>query len=252
MNRKIVMMNLALIGLVGLLVWQLHTRRQAAAAQENAVLLKKARAQAVLAPPVPAPARPIAPAEYIDTAQKMLFSKDRNPNVIVEVPPPPPPPPAPPPMPALPLYYGQIHFGGPPVIELRLASAKEQKGYAAGDKVGEFTVVAFDTSTVTLEWNGEQLVRNLADLKPKDATPPAQLVAAAPQASPQTQQSGVLAIGASNAASNIPAAVGPDVGGGYYGCKADDTTPSGTIVNGYQKTSVRGLMGNSCRWEQVK
>ncbi len=251
MNRRIVLLNLALIGLVALLIWQLRLKRQAAVAQEGAVLLKKGREQAVLAPPPAPPVRPIAPAEYIDTAQKMLFSRDRNPNVIVEVPPPPPPPPAPPPMPALPFYYGQLHFGGPPVIELRGATAKEQKGYEAGEKVGEFTVVSFDRDTVTFEWNGEQIVRNLADLKPKDAPGQTQVVAAAPPpaAPPST---GVLAIGASNSASNIPSVVGPDNGGGYYGCKPDDTTPSGTIVNGYQKTSVRGLMGSTCRWEQVK
>jgi hypothetical protein len=153
-------------------------------------------------------------------------------------------------MPALPYYYGQLHFGGPPVIELRGAAAKEQKGYEAGEKVGEFTVVSFDHDTVTLEWNGEQIVRNLADLKPKESSP-AQTQAAAPPP-PASQSTAVVAIGASNPASNIPSVVGIDVGGGYYGCKADDTTPSGTIVNGYQKTSVRGLMGNSCRWEQVK
>jgi hypothetical protein len=250
MNRKMIWLNLALICLVALLIWQLRLRRQAAAAQENAMLFKKGREQAVLAPPAAPPVRPIAPAEYIDTAQKMLFSKDRNPNVIVEVPPPAPPPPAPPPMPALPYYYGQLHFGGPPVIELRGASAKEQKGYEAGEKVGEFTVVSFDRDTVTFEWNGEQIVRNLADLKPKDAA--AQIQAAAPPPPAASPSTGVVAIGASTPASNIPSVVGIDVGGGYYGCKADDTTPSGTIVNGYQKTSVRGLMGNSCRWEQVK
>jgi hypothetical protein len=252
LNRKILLLNLALIGLVALLAWQLHVRRQAAAAQERAVLLKGGREQAVLAPPPAPPVRPIAPAEYIDTAQKMLFSKDRNPNVIVEVPPPAPPPPAPPPMPALPYYYGQLHFGGPPVIELRLPSAKEQKGYEAGQKVGEFTVVSFDHDALTLEWNGDQIVRKLADLKPKEEKQ--QVAAAAPPPRPSTPaaSNGVIAIGAGDTASAIPSVVGPDNGGGFFGCQPGDTTPSGTVVNGYKKTSVQGLMGNSCRWEQVK
>lgn len=255
MNRKLIALNVALVIAVALLVWQVRVRRQTAEAQQRAVLLKAARQQAVIAPPPPSPARPVTPGDYIDTAQKMLFSKDRNPNVIVEVPPPPPPPPPPPKMPDLPSYYGQLRFGGPPIIELRAANTKEQKGYAAGDKIGDFTVVSFDSDTVTFDWNGEQVVRKVAELKPKDEQPP-QAAAPPPQAA-QTKpaSNGVIAIGASDSSSNtasaVPDAVGPDVGGGFYGCKAGDNTPSGTVVNGYKKTSSQGLMGASCRWERV-
>lgn len=255
MTRKMIWLNVALVGLVALLVWQLRVRRQQAEAQERAVLLQRARQQAVFAPPQGPPARPVAPADYIDTAQKMLFSKDRNPNVIVEVPPPPPPPPPPPKMPDLPFYYGQLHFGGPPVIELRAANGKEQKGYAAGDKIGDFTVVSFDRDTVTFEWNGDQVVRNLSDLKPKDTSPQAAQQPPAQQASTAPASNGVIAIGANDettSASSIPSVVGPDVGGGYYGCKSGDTTPSGTVVGGFVKSSSQGMMGQSCRWERVK
>lgn len=252
MNRKIILLNLALLGLIALLVWQLRVRRLGLEAQERAVLLKGARGQTILAPPPAPPVHPAAPAEYIDTVQKMLFSKDRNPNVIVEVPAPAPPPAPPPPMPALPTYYGQIHFGGAPVVELRSAATKEQRGYEAGEKIGEFTVIGFDADSVTFEWNGQQIVRSLAELKPKDAQAQAQAVAPPPQA--PAQQSAVTAIGADNpAASPVPSVVGVDVGGGFYGCKPDDTSPSGTIVNGYQKTATKGIFGAyTCRWEQVK
>lgn len=251
MRSKIVWLNLALLGLAALLVWQLRLKRQESAAQERAALLKGGRRQAVLAPPAAPPVHPVAPAEYIDTVQKMLFSKDRNPNVIVDVPPPAPPPAPPPPMPALPFYYGQVRFGGPPVIELRAATAKEQKGYEAGDKIGDFTVVAFDADTVTFLWNDQQVVRKVSDLKPKDTPGQQPQQAAAPARAP-APSSGLIAIGASDSASSIPAVVGPDNGGGFYGCQPGDTTPSGTVVNGYQKTSSQGLMGASCRWERVK
>jgi hypothetical protein len=260
MNRKMIWLNVALTGLIVLLGWQLRVRRQQTEAQQRAVLLQPARKQAVFAPPQGPPVRPVTPADYIDTAQKMLFAKDRNPNVIVEVPPPPPPPPPPPKMPDLPYYYGQLRFGGPPVIELRAANAKEQKGYAAGDKIGDFTVVSFDRDTVTFDWNGEEVVRNFTDLKPKEApaavSQQQQAAAPPPQASAAPASKGVIAIGASDSdaasTSSIPSVVGPDVGGGYYGCKTGDTTPSGTVVSGFLKTSSQGLMGASCRWERTK
>lgn len=156
-------------------------------------------------------------------------------------------------MPALPYYYGQLHFGGPPVIELRLVNSKEQKGYGAGEKIGDFTVVSFDSDSVTFEWNGEEVVRKVADLKPKQEQQP-QAAAPPPPAQSSASSSGVIAIGANDsnsAASSVPDVVGPDVGGGFYGCKAGDATPSGTVVSGYQKTSSQGLMGPSCRWERL-
>ena len=253
MNRKIFALNLVLAMLVGLLVWQLHVRRVETQAREQAVLAKAARTQAVLPPPPPAAVPPVAPADYLDTVQKMLFAKDRNPNVIVDPPKPPPPPPAPKPMPALPRYYGQIRFGGDPVVILSSPSGSDQKGYAAGDKIGEFKVVSFErespTATITFDWNGQEVVRNLADLKAKAAQPqqasaqmPTNILPPAPvQHEPPPPPD-----------PNLPPVVGNDLGGGFYGCKADDKSPSGTIVGGYQKSSAMGLMGATCRWEKVK
>ena len=250
MNRKVMLLNLALLALAGILIWQLHLRRQVASAHERAVLLKDGHGQALLAPPAPEPVPPVAPAEYIDSVQKMLFSKDRNPNVIVDPPPPPKPAPAPPPMPALPHYFGQMHFGGPPVVVLSSATANDQKSYGVGEKIGEFTVVAFDQETITFDWDGKQVERNLADLRPKEAQLPQQ--AAAPP--PQPAQSGsMVAIGAGTTANKPPPAVGADMGGGFHACtNPDDGSPSGTVVGGYRKVINQGLMGKSCYWEQMK
>jgi hypothetical protein len=252
-NRKVLSLNLALLALIGLLVWQLRARRQAAEAHERAVLLKDGQGRTLLAPPAPAPVPPVAPAEYIDSVQRMLFAKDRNPNVIVDPPPPAPPPKheEPKPMPPLPRYYGQIHFGGDPVVILSSAAANDQKSYAVGEKIGAFTVVAFDKDSITFDWDGKQVERSLTDLKPKDPqAPQQQQQSSAPP--PQPAQSSVVAIGASPSASTVPPGLGIDVGGGYYGCKAGDTSPSGTIVDGYRKVQNMGLMGSSCRWEKVQ
>jgi hypothetical protein len=251
MNRKIVSLNLALLALIGLLVWQLRERREQASARERAVLLKGGRNQALLAPPPPPPVPPVAPAEYIDTVQKMLFSKDRNPNVIIDVPPPPPPPPPPPKMPALPHYYGQIRFGGDPVVILSGAAANNQKGYAVGEQIGEFKVVSFDHDSITFDWNGQEVVRTLAELKPKDVPPPQQPAAAQTPAQPAASN-GVVSIGANGSNGNLPSVVGNDMGAGNFACKMDDTSPAGTVAGGYKKVVTRGLMGNSCYWEQVK
>jgi hypothetical protein len=268
-NKKVLLLNLALLALAGLLLWQLRLRRQQAEMHERAVLLKNAQARVVLAPPAPAPVPPVAPSEYIDSVQKMLFSKDRNPNVIVDPPPAPKPAPPPPPMPALPRYYGQIHFGGDPVVILSTATSSAQKSYAVGEKITvddpackniekeypgicDFKLLAFDKDSITFEWNGQDVEKKLNDLKSKDAPP--QQVAAAPPPPPAQQANAVTSIGgAASSANNPPPAVGNDMGGGLHACtNPDDGSPSGTVVGGYRKVINQGLMGKSCYWEQVK
>ena len=164
MNRRLVLLNLALLALAGALVWTLRANWLQAKARERAVLQRKVAAKAVLAPP-PLPAvKAVAPAEYIDVAGKMLFSKDRNPTVVVE----PPKPPPEPVMPALPNYHGQMAIGEP-VILLSASANGAQRSYHAGEQVGDFKLVSFDEDRVAFEWKGKSVERKLEELRPKEA-----------------------------------------------------------------------------------
>lgn len=243
MNPRIVYLSAALLALAGLLGWRLRVRYLDAQAHERAVLNHAAHPRPVPPPPpAPVPA-PIAPADYVDVAQKTLFSQDRNPNVVIEPAPAPPPPPPPPPMPALPVYYGQMSLGDP-VVVLTTSKTPEQKSYRVGDTVGDFKLVAFDRDSITLEWNGKTIERNLHDLAPKEPQPQ---VAASPAAAPAAAPSAAP----TPAASNKPPAVGVDMGGGFRACSGD-SAPAGTIVDGYRKVITQSLMGQTCHWEPVK
>ena len=163
MNRRLVLLNVALLALAGVLVWTLRTNWLHAKARERAVLQRKVAAKAVLAPP-PLPAvKTVAPAEYIDVAGKMLFSRDRNPTVVVE-----PPKPAPEPvMPPLPNYHGQMAIGEP-VILLSMSATGAQRSYHAGDQVGDFKLLSFDENRVAFEWKGKDVERKPEELRPKE------------------------------------------------------------------------------------
>jgi hypothetical protein len=156
-----VLLNLALLVLVGALGWVLRANWLEAQARERAVLRRRVAPRAVLAPPSLPPVQAAAAAEYIDVANKMLFSKDRNPIVVVE-----PPKPAPEPvMPALPSYSGQMSIGEPVIF---LSVAKDvQHSYHAGDQVGDFKLASFDQDKIVLEWNGKTVERKLEDLRVK-------------------------------------------------------------------------------------
>ncbi len=246
MNRKLVLLNLLLVVAVGWLAWTVRERWREGEARERDFLNQAVKAAKVEPPPPAVAAEKASPADYIDVAQRTLFSKDRNPNVAVEAPPPPPPPP---PVPAFPLYHGQMNFGDPVVILSTTGS--DQKSYRAGDTVGKFKLVAFDRDTITLEFNGKNLEKNLADLAAKDAPPAAQQPAAA--AVPAPAAAAVRSLGSGGAANSHDdnPSLGVEMGGGFRACAPGDTSPAGTVLNGYKKVVTQGMMGQSCHWEPV-
>jgi len=288
LNRRIVWLNLALLALAGALVWILRANWIEAKARERVVLERKVAAKAVLAPPALPGVKPVAPAEYVDVASKMLFSKDRNPTVVVE----PPKPPPEPVMPALPNYHGQMALGEP-VILLSTAANGAQRSYHAGDQIGDFKLVSFDENNVAFEWKGKNVERKLEQLRPKETV--AQANQAATQGAPpsaSTPASGAAAPVRPVASLDHPSSVAPaavkangagapvpgvtslsgssntdgksagDTGGdstfgpllptGDRGCVASDTSPVGTVHSGFIKVQSMGIFGASCSWTEVK
>lgn len=242
MNRKIVALNLGLLALLGTLGWMLRAHWREARAEHRAVIAKTPGAKAVLPPPSPAPPSPAVPANYLEVAQRTLFSKDRNPNVIIEVVPPPPPKPEEP-VPPRPLYFGQMGIGDP--VAFLGIDKGGQKGFHVGDKVGPFKLVAFNHETVTFEWNEKRLEYPLAELKSKEPVGPVQ--AAAPPSAPGAQNiSSSKVVGQDN---------GPVLGvqvGETRSCLIADTSPAGTVKDGYKKSIVPGMFGPMCQWEPIK
>ena len=284
MNRRLVLLNLALLALAGALVWTLRTNWIAAQARERAVLQRKVAAKAVLAPPALPGVKTVAPAEYIDVAGKMLFSKDRNPTVVVE-----PPKPAPEPvMPALPSYHGQMAFDEP-VILLSPSANAAQRSYHAGEQVGDFKLVSFDETRVAFEWKGKNVERKLEELRPKEtatqsaqAAAPASASAAATPVRPVASldhPNPVAAAASTSNASATPAPVksvtslsstgnaansanagdpsgdstfGPLSPSGDRACLPSDNSPVGTVHLGFMKVQSMGIFGASCSWIEVK
>jgi hypothetical protein len=238
LKRKLILLNLALAGLIGAAAWRLRVEWVAAKQHEKEVLGVKVKPAA--APPYnpPAPAPPLVPAQYIDVANKDLFSKDRNPNVAVE---PPPPPPTPKPMPALPIVRGILNLGGITAIMSEPGKAI-QKEIRPGEQIGEFKLLAINNDEILLEWDGKQVRRNLVEVMDHSIPePPAAPAANAPAAA-----------AAPKPALAVKAGPGQDIGAGRKSCVPGDTTPVGTVVDGLKKISWSTPFGEGCAWEAPK
>lgn len=242
MNRKFwILLNLALLGA---LVWAIFATRdawRAAKAHEAATLGKRAIAPPAL-PWQPYPNPPaVLPAAYKDVAQRDLLDRSRDPNVPIPVPPPPPPPPQPPP---LPVYHGYMNLDGRPIAILSLTKSSAHEAVHPGDTIGEFTLQSVNTSEIEFLWKDRVIRKSVAEME--DHSPAMQAAAmrteappAAPMASPQ----------------QLPP---PPPGPGeltHFGirlCNPGDTSPEGTVMDGFRKVSSPTPFGSSCLWEAVQ
>jgi len=176
---------------------------------------------------------------YSDVAMRTLFSKDRNPTVIVETPPPPPIPPTPP----FPKSNGVMIFGGMSRVILTPPAGGGQKIFKTGDKVGEWEIVTFDSKTITFKWLEKEVTKDLADLVDNNPMAPQQV---------QGPQGSTAAVVTVNNGGAVAARPDIDLGNGTKSCAAGDTSPSGTVIDGMRKIVVSNPFGVSCHWEAVK
>ena len=145
---KLIALNVGLgVGLF-LLAWQAGVRWDAAQAERRANL--NVPVKRITPPPMTPIQKPetVQAAKYADVAAKNLFSKDRNPTVIVDAPKVEPPKV----MPPLPVVYGVL--GLPSGIKAIMAerSGAQSRSVHTGEDVGEFKILALDLRKVTFEW----------------------------------------------------------------------------------------------------
>ena len=166
-NSKLIAVNVGLAAALALIAWQGRVRWVEAQAERHANLNQPIRH---IVPPRPVP-RPkpdgVQAAKYADVATKNLFSKDRNPTVIVEAPKVEPPKV----MPPLPVVYGVLTLSSGTKAIMAEKSGASSKTVHAGDAIGDFKILAMDANKVTFEWDGKPLERNFDDLVDHSASP---------------------------------------------------------------------------------
>lgn len=237
MKRKLLLANLVLLGLSVAL--GVHLRRQWLEAQVREQAVLRQRIKPVPAPPMPPlpAAQGVKAAGYIDIAQKDLFSKDRNPTVVIEA----PAPPKPKPMPALPLFHGLVDFGDGPMAIMSEGTKAPHRDYQPGDMVGPFKLVAVDSETIVLEWEGQTIEKKVDELLDRTVAPAPAATVAAPVVAAAAPPPPPLSAGEAKPAG--------DLGRGLKACQIGDTSPAGTVADGMRKVIKPTPFGSRCFWE---
>lgn len=241
MKRKLIALDLALIAAIGAASWRLRQDWITLRAREDKLHQRSARGGQ---PPVlnvaPAP-QPVAAVGYAEIAQKMLFSRDRNPDVVIEL----PKEPAPKPMPPLPLLYGVMNLLDSTTVVMSENAAAAHQGVRLGEQIGAFTLVAVDREEITFEWEGQPVTRRIDEMLLREPAPAPPVNVSGPRAqqpAPSQPQA---------PPPKADAAPGVDIGNGLRACQAGDPSPGGTVSGGYRKSVVATPFGAACRWEPI-
>lgn len=236
--RRLTLLNLVLFALVVAGGWRLYSRAHSRAEAEAKFLSQRIEP----APPpivaLPDPPAPVRPAAYAEVALQLPFHPERNPEVVIEAP-------APKPMPALPRFYGLMNFGAGPRVVLAAAPGLPQKSYQVGERIGEFTLQAISTDSLTFDWEGQSVSAPYAKIR--DNTPPPEAAAAKPATAPAPVKAAPKTI--STQAVRGP---GVDIGGNLRACQPGDDSPAGAVVGGFKKVVNQTPFGTACRWEKVQ
>jgi hypothetical protein len=241
LKKRLILLDLALVALIVLAGWRLRGNWLEARKRESVVLRAS---QKPLPPPPYAPlarVEPVAAAAYVEVAQKMLFSADRNPTVVVEAA-------KPKPLPAFPVARGVLNLGDGPVAILSEKEGSPHRGYHPGEKVGEFKLVAVSAQELVFEWEGQRIAKRVDELRPHTAGEPG----AAPVATAEPVRPAAVQASSVTVAQEQPLGPGESAGGGVRACQPGDSTPPGTVVDGMRKMVSVTPFGKVCRWEPVK
>ncbi len=248
MKAKLIVLNLSLVLALEAIVWQARNSwNQAEAKRQTNISVKVKPLPAPPLTPTPKPEAVLA-TKFADVATKDLFSKDRNPTVVID----PPKIEAPKIMPPLPVVYGVLGLPSGTKAIMSEKPGLASRPVHAGDTIGEFKIAALDPENVIFDWDGKQISKRIEDLIDRSNGPGAAGAQSAAAQSAGNPASAGSSPQQQNNGPPVPAAPGKDTGGGVHACVPGDTSPSGTVANGFKKNSVPSPFGPICNWVPVQ
>lgn len=239
MRHRLLLLNLLLAGLTAAGGWKL--RQDWLRDHQHSATVINRQVKPAPAPAISAvtPPQPFAAPTYADVAQKDLFSKDRNPNVVIEIPPPKPQPK----WPRMPILYGVMGLPGGLIAMLAEKPDSRSRGISVGEKIGDLKVVKLSADKISFEFEGEVQEKNVQDLVDRGGSSSAAQVA---DSNNSQNPANVAARGGPPVAAKPGVDVG--AGGSVKACAPGDTSPAGTVADGYTKIVKLNPFGSECTW----
>jgi hypothetical protein len=249
LKRKLLILNLALVVLLAAGLVEL--RRQIHVARDRYSIFDEASAAASATFPVSGEAGAVRPVDHMPIVERLLFSADRNPIVEVEAP-----------VievvkrPELPMLVGLMDFGKGPIALMTAEGDAAAKPVSIGEKVGEYVFRAATAERITLEWQGQTfdlLHSELANRPAAKAKAPVRETRAPATRRPVGAATASAAADASPKQSTSLGGkynIGRQIREGSHAADPKDSSPAGTVYQGYVKRERRTPFGTQAWWEK--
>jgi hypothetical protein len=199
--------------------------------------------------PAPAAPSPARPADFMPVVDRLLFSQDRNAEVVVET-----VAPEVDRRPPLPQLAGIVDFGGGPSALMTADAAKPPVWLAIGDKVGDFVFEGLEGEDIKLKWKEESFTATKEQLsrplEPAKRPSSARNNARQPRAARPGQPAAAAAAPADLAGVGQDNRIGPEIGPGRYAVVRGDDSPEGTEHEGLVKRVRKTPFGSTSWWEK--
>ena len=245
MSRNLVLLNLALLAVLVAGTTELY-RRTKDARQRYDIFERTGSGQGTHAFSRPDKLAAVRPSDYLAVVDRLLFSKDRNPIVTIEV-----PPPEVADRPDLPRFIGLMDLGDGPIALMASAPNAIPKPVVRGEKVGEFTFVEAQGDSIIFQWQDETIEVSQAELTGSagqaagTSANPRRSAAGQPQAASgarlDAQREGRVG-GQHNIGSELPGRPG------VYAADPKDSSPHGTEHEDFVKTVKKTPFGTQSWW----
>ena len=157
------------------------------------------------------------------------------------------------PMPPLPVVYGVMGLPSGTKAIMSEKTGAPSTTIRAGDTIGEFKIAALDPQNVTFEWNGKQVTRKIDDLIDRSNSQTASNGSPAPAAAarPADRPSAPPPSPAAPARPATAADLGDATSTSTRAVKPGDTSPVGSVVDGYKKTCMTTPFGTHMPMDQA-
>jgi hypothetical protein len=150
-------------------------------------------------------------------------------------------------MPPLPVLYGVMNLVDSTTVVMSETPVAPHHGVRLGDAIGPFKLVAVNREDITLEWEGKSVTKKIDAMLVREA-PAAPAASNAGARTPKAPQR-PSAPAPPPKADPVP---GADTGNGVRACQPGDSSPAGTVADGYRKLVSTTPFGSMCRWEPIQ
>ncbi|MFN0166080.1 MAG: hypothetical protein ACKV22_06585 [Bryobacteraceae bacterium] len=249
MNRRLVLLNLLLLAAITAGASQLRQMWLASQARDRTLVARKVKPIPPAAAPAPAAPQPATAAAYLEVAKKMLFAKDRNPEVVIEVTPERP-------LPPLPRVHGVMNLGDGLTVIMSEKSGERHRGVKVGDKIGEYQLAAVEGDQLVFSWEQKVVKKRLDELiSRRDEKAPESAAASSGANTGAPKPGGRVVpetVTAETPKAKPDAEPGKELAPGMAACIPGDDSPAGTEKGGMRKVVTKTPFGDACRWETAK